>query len=111
MSDLLLNYRKLRARQVVTFVDPRKPLPISVGNPRGGVEYEMETQEIGYKLEKSVILKFRDLSSLNENADLRAKNKMIAYMSQSVSHEMLTPIKSIIEISKSLEKSNPDLKN
>lgn len=40
----------------------------------------------------------RDVSKMHENAKLDAKNKMLTAYNSSVSHEFLTPLKSIIQL-------------
>lgn len=41
------------------------------------------------------VLTCRDICQINENAKLAAENQMLALMSSSVSHEIITPIKCI----------------
>lgn len=44
------------------------------------------------------VVTLRDISSLNEVAKLSADNKMLNLISSQISHEMLTPLRAIIQI-------------
>ena len=57
---------------------------------------DVTMQELIYNNKQCNVLIFRDVSKLNENAKLDAKNKMLTAYNSSVSHEFLTPLKSII---------------
>lgn len=54
------------------------------------------------------VLTCRDISKISENANLKAENKMLGLMSSSVSHEMITPIKCIIQMISSFQKKLDD---
>ena len=44
----------------------------------------------------------RDVSKIRENSKLASDNKMLQIYNSSVSHELLTPLKCIVEISQKL---------
>jgi len=44
------------------------------------------------------VLTIRDISKIDEIAKLQAENKMVNMYTSSVTHEMLTPLKCIIEL-------------
>jgi light-regulated signal transduction histidine kinase (bacteriophytochrome) len=46
----------------------------------------------------------RDVSKIRENSKLAADNKMLQVYNSSVSHELLTPLRCIVEISQKLIK-------
>jgi hypothetical protein len=46
------------------------------------------------------VLTLRDVSKIKEHSQLLADNKMLHYYNSCVSHEMLTPLKCLIEIAK-----------
>lgn len=54
------------------------------------------------------MLTCRDISKIRENAKLSADNKMLTLISSSVNHEMMTPIKCIIQMVISLQKKLKD---
>lgn len=58
------------------------------------------------------MLTCRDVSQIAENAKLSADNKILSFMSSSVSHEMITPLKCIIQMVLQMQQkfSSPQLK-
>jgi signal transduction histidine kinase len=54
------------------------------------------------------LLLIRDVSQVKENAKLNAEFKMLSLMASSVSHEMLTPMRCIINLTKGIEKRLTD---
>jgi signal transduction histidine kinase len=59
-----------------------------------------------------VMLTFRNITQIKENARLNADNKMLQLMSSAVSHEMITPIKCILTMTEDLPsaQSSSDIK-
>jgi len=50
------------------------------------------------------LLQFRDISDISTLARVSAENKMLNLLTSSVTHEMLTPLKCIIEFAQILIK-------
>jgi nitrogen-specific signal transduction histidine kinase len=58
----------------------------------------MSFQSLIYQSKQSVVLTIRDISKIDEIAKLQAENKMVNMYTSSITHEMLTPLKCIIEL-------------
>jgi signal transduction histidine kinase len=65
----------------------------------------VSVQHLIFKQKQCLILTCRDISKIKEHAKLAADNKLLQLMSSSVSHEMITPIKCIVTMIESLQKS------
>jgi hypothetical protein len=52
------------------------------------------------------VLTIRDISEINNYAKVSAENKMLSLLTSSVTHEMITPLKCIIQFGTTLLKSN-----
>lgn len=50
------------------------------------------------------LLLVRDVSQVKQNAKLNAEFKMLTLMASSVSHEMITPMRCIVNLTKGVEK-------
>lgn len=55
------------------------------------------------------MLTIRDISEINKFAKVSAENKMLSLLTSSVTHEMITPLKCIIQFGTSLLKSKDPL--
>lgn len=71
--------------------------------PKSGQEpkeylFQLTVASIIYNNRQTRVLTFKDVSFINEVAKLSAHNKLMNTLSSQVSHEMLTPLKCIIQV-------------
>jgi hypothetical protein len=59
----------------------------------------MSFQSLIYNSKQCQVLTVRDITEIDKLAKLSAENKMLGLLNSSVSHEMITPLKCIIEFS------------
>jgi hypothetical protein len=62
--------------------------------------WSVTVRELIFANKQCRILVMRDLSLIHQNMKLQSQNKMMSLLQSSISHEMLTPIRCIIEIIK-----------
>lgn len=60
--------------------------------------WSVTVRELIYANKQCRILVMRDLGPIRQNMKLLSQNKMMSLLQSSISHEMLTPIRCIIEI-------------
>jgi len=71
----------------------------------------LSCQNLIFNSKECVVLTCRDISSIAENAKLASVNKMLHLMSSAVSHEMVTPLKCVIQVVQKMKKRSRDKKN
>jgi len=64
---------------------------------------QISVKKLIFKRKQCLVLTCRDISKIREHAKLIAENKLLNFLSMSVSHEMLTPIKCIISMVENLK--------
>ena len=72
-----------------------------MNNPR---KYQVSLQDLFFNNQVCKLLQFRDISDISNLARVSAENKMLSLLTSSVTHEMLTPLKCIIEFAHMLIK-------
>ena len=75
---------------------------------RESMDVLVKCSDMIYNGKECRILLIRDVSQVKENAKLNAEFKMLSLMASSVSHEMLTPMRCIINLTKGIEKRLTD---
>lgn len=71
-----------------------------MGQPDSSKMWSVTVRELIFANKQCRILVMRDLSLIHQNMKLQSQNKMMSLLQSSISHEMLTPIRCIIEIIK-----------
>jgi len=62
----------------------------------------MSFQSLIYQSKQSIVFTIRDISKIDDYANLQAQNKMMSMYTSNVTHELLTPLKCIIELENTL---------
>ena len=62
-------------------------------------------QQLIYNSKQCIVLTIRDISEINNFAKVSAENKMLSLLTSSVTHEMITPLKCVIQFGTTLLKS------
>lgn len=71
---------------------------------------KLSFQPLMFKQEDCIVLTVTDLSQIEEVASLKAQTDSLQLMSSTVSHEMLTPLKCIIQMVNRMQGSMADVK-
>jgi hypothetical protein len=79
-------------------------------NERNSNESSLKTlqvnfQQLIYNSKQCIVLTLRDISEINNYAKVSAENKMLSLLTSSVTHEMITPLKCVIQFGTTLLKS------
>jgi signal transduction histidine kinase len=61
---------------------------------------QVSMQKLLFENKECVVVNLRDVSQIQENTQLHSDNRMLQIYNSSISHEMLTPIKCLVEVSK-----------
>lgn len=77
-------------------------LQTSLKSPKGGEEqvsqYQLMKQAFTFNYKPSKLIILHDVTKLHEVTKLQSQNKMIQLLNSSCNHEMIAPIKCIIDI-------------
>jgi hypothetical protein len=66
--------------------------------------FQVTIAELSFDCQSCKVVTLRDISQVYENTQLNAQNKTISIMSGAFSHEMLTPIRCVMQLTGSLVK-------
>ena len=70
--------------------------------------FEMSYQSLMFKNKQAIVLIFRDISHLKKISCLSEENQIMDLVTSSVTHELLTPLKSASLLSQNLSKTLVD---
>lgn len=67
---------------------------------------QIHFQKLFFESQKCVTITLNDITSMQKNASLKAKNKMLNTMQSSISHELLTPLRCISSITELMKEEH-----
>ena len=80
-----------------------------IRNDRGGESrlfFELKEQAFIFQNKPGKLVNMRNITKLQENTELQSQNKMMQLFNSSCNHEMLAPIRCIIQIAETLRVKN-----
>ena len=68
--------------------------------------FQCNFQDLIFDDKQCKVLSIRDITEINNYANVQAENRMLSLHTSSVSHEMITPLKCIVKLGRDIAKSN-----